>query len=80
MQFQKKKCMGKEIRAKLVPQKNKFCRQVGLKKIMHRKFFIPPSVICNGPSVKKLLAMCSLSAELMLTSLYLPVHDPDGRS
>ena len=27
---QKKKCVGKKIRAKLVPQKKKFCRQVGL--------------------------------------------------
>ena len=27
---QKKKCVGKKIRAKLVPQKKKFCIQVGL--------------------------------------------------
>ena len=47
-------CGKKKIRAKLVPQKKKSCRQVGLKKkFMHRKFFVSPPVISNGPSLKR---------------------------
>ena len=37
-------CGKKKIRAKLVPQKKKSCRQVGLKKKIHApKIFRPPS-------------------------------------
>ena len=81
MQFQKKKCMhGKRNSCKACASEKQILQTSGLKKIHAPKFFIPPPVICNGPSLKKLLAMCSLSAELMLTSFYLPVHDHDGRS
>ena len=49
---------GKKNQCKLAPEKKKKCRQVGLKKFMHRKFLTlthPPSVISNGPSLNDLI-------------------------
>ena len=52
MSLQKKTCIEKKNRAKLVPQKKKILHTSGLQKKIHApKNFHPPPVFSNGPSL-----------------------------